>query len=357
LLLAGRAAYRLEHFDEARRYLDLYQARYGQDDDLVLERVLLHATEGRVDDVVRFCDDRVGKNDPSAPLLLAALTQGNLGLFRVHEAETCLDRWQQRQPDDPQAAFYRGFLAEWRTRDREAVAHYRRVLELDPERDDARQHLARMLMGMAQPAEALPHLEYVRRRQPGNLPVAVNMAQCLDQLGRPDDAERLLDEVLVRAPDFAPALAERGRLALRADQVAAAETFLRRASERDPGDLQLHYQLAQALQRNGKAEEARAVQERSKQIEEDIKRMHELVSGRMDQAPHDPQLPYEAGMISLRAGLVQEALRWFERALREDPRHAPTHLALADYYQRVGEPGRAARHQALAHPVDDKLTR
>ena len=68
----------------------------------------------------------------------------------------------------------------------------------------------------------------------------------------------------------------------------------------------------------------------------------------IQRAPHNPNLHYEAGMIALRAGAIQDALRWFESALREDPNHAPTHRALAEYYQKMGELGRAARHRDLA---------
>jgi predicted Zn-dependent protease len=347
LLLAARAARRLEAFDRAQGFLDRYHAAAGPEDDLVLERALLCAARGDVDDVAKFCHTRVEQDDPASPLILEALAAGYTRDFRTAEAERAVKTWLERQPDNPRALYFQGVMREARAARLEAVASFKRVLELDPQQDEARLHLARLLVDMAQPAEVLPHLEYLRRRQPGNLLIQVDLARCLDQLGRQAEAEQVLDEVLARSPDLAPALAERGRLALRADRPAEAEGYLFHAARVEPADYEIHYHLYLALKQNGKADEARAEQARLKHIEEDLAHIQDIVSVQMQRQPHNPDLHYEVGMISLRAGAVQEALRWFASALREDPYHAPTHRALAEYYDRMGEPGRASRHRDL----------
>jgi Tfp pilus assembly protein PilF len=56
----------------------------------------------------------------------------------------------------------------------------------------------------------------------------------------------------------------------------------------------------------------------------------------------------EAGLILMRRGLEAEGLRWLESALAVDPRHAGTHQALADYFERTGDAERAAQHRRLA---------
>src|SRR5262249_40632362 len=120
------------------------------------------------------------------------------------------------------------------------------------------------------------------------------------------------------------------------------------ASQLEPSDYQVHYQLYQALVRNHKDQEARALQARLKQIEDDLSRLQKLMTVEIQQQPHNPDLQYEAGMIAMRAGAIPDGLHWFESALREDPNHAPTHRALAQYYQKMGELGRAAHHRDLA---------
>ena len=67
---------------------------------------------------------------------------------------------------------------------------------------------------------------------------------------------------------------------------------------------------------------------------------------------HDPAPRLEAGRILLRLGKAPEGLRLLRTALLEDPRHRPTHQALADYYERAGNRERAARHRRLAAPED-----
>jgi Tfp pilus assembly protein PilF len=50
---------------------------------------------------------------------------------------------------------------------------------------------------------------------------------------------------------------------------------------------------------------------------------------------------------TLRNGLESEGLRWLESALVEDPRHGPTHLALADFYARAGDKVKAEQHRKM----------
>jgi Tfp pilus assembly protein PilF len=57
-------------------------------------------------------------------------------------------------------------------------------------------------------------------------------------------------------------------------------------------------------------------------------------------------------MISLRAGAAKEGLRWLQSALHENPRHVGAHKALASYYQKIGEAGRALQHQDLARKIE-----
>jgi Flp pilus assembly protein TadD len=166
----------------------------------------------------------------------------------------------------------------------------------------------------------------------------VTLARCRDLLGQQEEAEKILDDVLARQPDFPPALAERGKLAMREGQMADAERFLREAADSPPADYQLHYRLYQCLVQNGKTEEAREEQELMKRLEADLRRINEIMSRQMQQTPHDAALHCEVGMLTLRSGTPQEAVRWFQSALKEDPDYAPAHEALADYYQQIGNP-------------------
>jgi len=349
LLLAARTARRAGALDEADRSLDRYQDVRGPEDEaLLLERVLVRVERGELDSVSNFCRARIERDDPATPLILEALARGYLRMYRPREAERSLEEWLRRQPDNPQALLIQGQVHDLQTRQHDAIASYRRALTVDAEMDEARLRLCEALMQMGLAAEALPHLEYLRRRSPDNLMVQVHLARAQDRLGHTEEAEELVEAVLARQPRFPPALAERGKLALRAGRAEEAEKWLRQAVDLEPGDFQAHYQLALCLDRNGKSDEAQKVQARLQQIEEDVKRIQEIATVQMQQHPHDPELHYQAGTIALRAGSVEEGLRWLHNALKEDPNHAPSHKALMEHYQRIGDFRRAREHREKA---------
>src|SRR5204862_5361221 len=119
--------------------------------------------------------------------------------------------------------------------------------------------------------EALPHLEELHQRQPDDPNITVNLARCYDQIGRQDEAAELVDNVLSHYPRFAPALYQRGLLAVRMGEWTAAEKWLRQACELEPGDYRAHYQLSQCLEHQGKEADARALLPKLDQIDADLR--------------------------------------------------------------------------------------
>jgi tetratricopeptide (TPR) repeat protein len=348
LLLAARTARRTGALDEAEQLLERCRAAQGSDEDLALERMMLQATRGDVDRVEKVCADLVTRNHPATPLVLEALAYGCLNGYRLQEAGYVLGIWLEREPNNSQAYLLRGILFLNLGRRDEAGADFEHVLELDPEHEEARQRLVDYLVEAGKARDALPHAEYLARRRPEDPGAQLSVALCKDLLGEQDEAERLLDRILTKAPHFGPALAARGRIALRTGEPDKAEELLRQAVTVQPDDYSIHYQFHLALLANGKAEEAKQEQARMKQISEDLSRVQEIIRHKMEESPHDPALHYEVGMSALRLGKLSEAVRWFESALREDPNYAPAHKALAEYYQRIGDLMRASHHRALA---------
>jgi predicted Zn-dependent protease len=349
LLLAARAARRTNNLDEADRLLDRYQAVRGKDDeDLFLERVLVRVQRGELDSVSNYCQSMIEQDHPATILILEALTRGCLRMYRPQAAESSLNEWLKRQPDNAEALCLQGQVYDLEMRMHDAIASFRRALTVDPELDEARLRLCTILMQLGLAEEAEPHLEYLCQRFPENPMLQVHLARSRDRQGKPEEAEKLLDAVLARHPNFAPALGERGKLAQRAGQTEEAERLLRRAAQLEPGDYQANYQLSLCLEKNGKADEARKVSEHLEQIMNDMKEIQDIAAVKMQRSPHDPELHYKIGVISLRAGSPEEGLRWLNSALKEDPSYAPAHQALANYYQRRGDSSRAAQHRLKA---------
>ncbi len=356
LFLAARAARRAGLYDPAEDFLNRCQERRGHDDELVLERALLTAERGKVDDVLKFCKARVSANDPATPLILEAVARACLrgDTYRLADADWALQTWREREPDNPMALLLRGRLDQERYADADAADAYRRALEIDPELDDARDRLTRLLLETNQPAEALPHLEYLHRRRPDDAAISARLAQGMDLAGRQDEAARLLDEVLAHHPDFGPALAARGKLALQAGQYADAETWLRRAYERTPWDTTLLSALQNCLAQSGQAEKARELEPQVKQAREDMERLDRLMGQDLQKNPNNAAAQCEAGKLLLRIGARDDGVRRLMTATRIDPSYAPAHEALADFYERTGESLKAAKHRRLAGQTAEK---
>jgi predicted Zn-dependent protease len=277
----------------------------------------------------------VEQDHPDTPLILEALAHGYLQHYRLPEARVCLNLWLERQPDNPQALALLGqFHLDYERATDRAVEKYRRAVELDPDHEEARLGLAIALLQSTGFAEAAVHLERLRQCQPNNLRVGVGLAECRYALDEPDEALRLLDRVLARQPQFAPALALRGRLALENGQYEAAETWLRQAVRGSPGDHQARYNLIRCLNHNDKVPEAQGHEKWLKQREQDVKRFHEIVTRDLAKKPRDPVLHCTLGELLLRSGHQAEGLRWLESALRQDPHYAPARRALAEYHEK-----------------------
>jgi Tfp pilus assembly protein PilF len=64
--------------------------------------------------------------------------------------------------------------------------------------------------------------------------------------------------------------------------------------------------------------------------------------------PGEPDVRMELWEWSVRTGQIEEGRVWLLEVLRADPRHARAHAALADYFDRIGQPRRAAQHRETA---------
>jgi predicted Zn-dependent protease len=345
LLLAARAARRSGAFEAANHFLDLYQEQRKEDEELIRERICLRAESGEPDSVANYCRARIEQNDPAAPLLFEALARGYIRSYQPHVAEILVQKWLALEPENPEALCILAQVYDLQDRRGETIQTYRAALTVDPTLDEARLRLCDALMHLGSLEEAQPHVEYLAGRLPDNPKVQVYLARILDRQGLSEKAQKILEAVLAQQPHFAPALLDRGILALRAGQFGEAEKYLREAVLQDPSSYQAHDRLAFCLEQNNKGAEADKEREFLKQMEKDLQEIQAIAKGGLEKKPHDPDLHYQIGVISMRAGAVAEGLRWLQSALKEDPNHQGAHKALMEHYQRRGDLGKAREHR------------
>jgi tetratricopeptide (TPR) repeat protein len=343
----ARAARRAGRFDVATEHLEACERLEGVTRETALEWSLLGASRGDLSSVELILEERAERGSPDAPLILEALAHGYVHTYRLGNARQCLDRLLEREPGHVRGLVMRGSLRQATGDEAGAEADYRRAVEAQPDHALARCRLGELLLRTSRAAEALRQYEHLRPRPGGDAPaVLLGLARCHRELGATDAARQELDELLARQPGHADALLERGKLALAGESPAAAEGWLRRAVVAAPFSAQANFALAQCLHRQGK-EEARKYQAAHERIVSDRKLLED-VKVRVGKSPADPAPRVEAGRICLRSGKEREGLRWLLSAVQQAPRDGPAHAALADYYERAGQRGLAARHRRQA---------
>lgn len=321
LLLAAQAARLGENHDAALGHLQKYVDRHSRDAALDHEYRLLHTQQGHValiHETLARCLAR--PNAPETPAALEAGLRGALralanqdrepvallpeldapiqgGLlallvppsleaqFDTREAGPLLAkvfpavelwlRLRPGQPDQLAGLVWRGRAHAYANDAAKARADFTRVLELDPGHFDARYYLATLQMIEA-PRKAAAHLEYLRRCHPDSNRVRFTLAVVYRNLGRPDEARQLLDEMLAANPNNVAALIESGQLALSLQQPTEADSYLQRALALAPEEPAVLFALASCARFVGRPDDAKRYQERYQQLLDRRQRAQQL---------------------------------------------------------------------------------
>ncbi len=224
-------------------------------------------------------------------------------------------------------------------RDAEAVAEYRKTLELKPGLYEAELNAGMVLVRIKEPAEALPLLEDAVRQKPGEFTPQFFLGEAQLETGAPEQAEAGFRAALgidAKSPEanlgMARALARQGKLA------EAAPVF-RRAIELDPSYRQALLELATLFEKNGQNAEAVAIykefpgnaaaRERlgqllieSKQYAEGVSRLEEALA--RDPSPANRILLAQAYILN---GQREKALPLLEKSVTAEPANFDIRMA------------------------------
>ena len=171
---------------------------------------------------------------PVAPGLLkeACFTEGLL-LAETGNSEGAIQFLTAALPDAESAKIrlLLGEICVKANRRDEAIEHYRRACELDPENVVAHAHYADALL-LGDPSHpvrlmALEHLRTAVRLNPNYLPARNNLANALGMLGFHDEAVAEYNKALDQSPGFPPAILGLVRTYEAVGQLAQAEAVLR----------------------------------------------------------------------------------------------------------------------------------
>ena len=200
-----------------------------------------------------------------------------------------------------------------------ALALYRQAAK-----EDKRDALAPRLLALALAAggdlqEALRWIEEALKRDPAAIETEAAQAQILVQAGRQDVARKVLEQLLARRPDFAPA----HHLLVHIATMCGTPSFLkalRNAATNLPQKSWPHQQLGRFLAAGG-----------------DYKQAVEPLAKAASLRPNDADAQYDLGVALQESGQTQAAISAYRKALALQPGMVRARHNLASALQSRGD--------------------
>jgi tetratricopeptide (TPR) repeat protein len=346
-LRVGRLCRQLDLLPEAAEHLRAARRIEGETEEYQLEMLMVQAQAGHGEFLYDKLWIYVLLDRPQAPLVCEALARCFLAQELYHPAVNQIDRWLEKEPNNVQALYMKGYCMVQLGSSETAVHLLQEALERDPERDDVEQVLAFALGDIDRYNEAVVLHERVLQKHPsdGLTGLALlGLARCRQNQGQLDNARELLDQAVAADPWNAEVLAERGKVAMLLEQPEEAESWLRKALKLDASNRLANFQLQSCLTRLGRDTEAMAVAEANRKRDKDMERLQTILSKEIVTNVSSP-LYHEVGKLLLENGR-EEGLLWLYKALVLDPMYEPSNRLLAEYWEKQGDPDRAKIHRA-----------
>jgi tetratricopeptide (TPR) repeat protein len=310
---------------------------------------------------------RAGRINDAEPILRRAFDEGlepraevarelariYLATYRLPQAAEVVERYRELVPSDPQPYMWSNEISS-RTGATPAILirNYRAALERAPDLDKARLGLAEQLSEDRRFDEAEEEYRAYLRRNPRDAAALVGLGRNAFQNGDIEKATREFEAALAIDPRQLDALKELAQLDMRFGRFGQARRRLELLTQIDPYDHEIRYSYSQALKLVGEPDKARIEAERAAQLRKDQEQIIQLRYTILKD-PNDLASRYQVAQWMFSHGHADEGLKWAREILRADPRHAPTHRALGDYYARHGDPGLANYHRTMASSSQD----
>ncbi len=260
-------------------------------------------------------------------------------------AEAKLAPWLNDHPDDARALFDAGYVADALAKLDEAAGFYRRAVEADPKRFEARLSLGLLLARLGKLAEARTELAAATTLDPGEAGAAAKarawraLAQ-IDRADNPAEASNDLLEALKLSPETPEDTLLAAELAEKVGQYDSAEAAYRRLLAKDPTNAAANAGLAHLLIVRGQFPEAEV-----------------LLRAALEKTPDDPALTAQLATV-LAAENKAEALPMLQKLHAAHPDDPAITRMLAEVLSEAGAvAGSDELYVSLlgAHPDDAAL--
>ena len=165
----------------------------------------------------------------------------------------------ERRPKDKTTGLAYAALLRMTGRDDQALAVMRKMVIYHPKDNDVLSAYGKALAATGNFAKALDAIE--RAQKPDNPDWRLESAKgaILDQLGKPDEARNMYRKALDIQPNEPTVLSNLGMSYLLTNDLGAAETYLRKASQQPGADSRIRQNLALVVGLQGRFDEAERI--------------------------------------------------------------------------------------------------
>ena len=274
---------------------------------------------------------------PAAALGLARLAAGS---GKMDDARRLLDSALGKHSNDADCLRFKAELLRAEGKHDEAMAIYRRVIEVRPGYGPAHVDIANMLIDAGKFAEARQQLETARKGSTATLGMFHAQAMLDYREARYTSARQALQQVLSVAPEHYPSILLAAAVEYRLDSLVQAEQHASQFLAAYPRDLFANKLMANIRLRMKQPEQALA-----------------LAEPMLDEHPDDPELLAIAGEAAMRTRQYGRAADYFEKASTLAPNAASLHAAAGLVHFRDGDTARAAAQLERAASLGGDTTR
>jgi tetratricopeptide (TPR) repeat protein len=323
--------------------------------DFVLAK--LAADEGRYDEALTRID-RVIEKDPGNSVLLFEKAMFLLDSGRIDRGEGELRRLVGTAPDfyDAQRVLGRVLLdraGNDRSKLEEALKHLHAAFNVNPDDLSTGVTVSQLLVATGKTAEAERVLAQLVERAPDQRVLNFNYAQVLTKLGRGDQSKQYLEKAVLLDPTFGPAVLQLVDIYQKENEWTKAAGALQPLIDLDPVNVELQRQQAYFYLRGGLPDRARTAFKALVDIDpkdsrslfylaealndlEQYAEAEKLYRRLLEESPNEPELLASFGLTEIGQKKLDEAERTFKSllALPEVPDNlktlAQTQLALIE---------------------------
>jgi tetratricopeptide (TPR) repeat protein len=239
-----------------------------------------------------------------------------------------------------------GYYLSGRGKTEQAMAQYRKALEINPQYEDAYNNMGYALAALKRYPEAIAHYEAALRIRPKHTEVHNNLGNALADTGRIDEAIQHYRIVLAQAPEHADAHNNLGiALAMKGELQEAIEHF-QKAIRFKRNYASAHSNLGNAYAVQRKFAEAIAEYRESLRLNPDDAQAHNNLGnalaeqGQLDEAAKDyalalklnadnPEAHFNLALALVRQGKREDATAHLKEALRLKPTYEEARKQLA----------------------------